>query len=161
VKFKNFIAPIFYALAAIIALPTLAVAQSAVSTGVGNAGSFGIGSGTANGNATSDGTANATATSNGVTDSNNSTSVRSNSQTTNITAGTVTLSNSTLSQTVSGIPASAGYNLPNSWSTGNIAPASISAANGIITNGANTGVSSNVGMVVSVTPGAVQLNITH
>jgi hypothetical protein len=168
-KFKNIIAPCFYALVVGLALaaPTEAAAQTAPnttdtssngsSTGVGNAGSFGIGSGTANGNAT------ATATSNGVSDSNNITSVRSDlhTDTTDITAGTVAVSNSSLSQTVSGIPASAGYNVPNTWSTGNIAPASISNSNGIVTNGANTGVSSNVGVVISVTPGAVQASITH
>jgi hypothetical protein len=160
---KSKIALLFYALTVSLAVPTVAAAQSdnnstntasnGSSTGVGNAGSFGIGSGTANGNAT------ATATSNGVSDSNNTTSNRISNF--NITAGTVALSNSSLSQTVSGIPASQGYNLPNSWSTGNIAPASISNFNGIVTDGENTGVSSNVGVQISITPGTVQTNLSH
>jgi hypothetical protein len=165
--FKSMVTSSVYALAVILAASSVALADptdastsdtssNGSSTGVGNAGSFGIGSGTANGNADSS----ATATSNGVSDSDNSTRTDSHNTSTNITAGAVTMSTASLSQAVSGIPASAGYNVPDSWRTGDITSASNTGSNGVIVNVANTGVSSNLGVVNSITTGAFPSSLT-
>jgi hypothetical protein len=192
-KFKNILAPSLCALAVVLAAspvtadePTASATNSVngVSTGVGNAGSFGIGSGTANGdanalsngNATSNGNGTGTATSNGNGNGNATATAISNgvtdshdlidSHNTAIQAGSATLSTQSLSQVVSGIPTGAGSpandgsNVASGWRTGDIVNASNSGAVGVVTNVANTGANANVGAVTSITAGAVRTTLS-
>lgn len=142
---RKIFAPLFCAIALIV--PTLAAAEdpytgsatssgtmtsNGSSTGVGNAGSFGIASGTANGNAT------ATATSNGVLDNSTDNSVDNSFAIKPVAIQVLEASTTNNQITISGSP-----NSTVSTGSNQIAPNTFVNYTGILTNGWNTGQAAN------------------